>query len=91
MSIVSTPPGPVLNVAQPLAFACHTQGGTEEYFYQWSSNCTGNCFVASQISQSLMRDALHSSDSGNHTCTVLDSAGNSGSSSIIISAIGKEY
>ena len=91
VSILSTTPGPVLNVAEPLTFACNVQDGTEEYSYQWSSTCTGNCFVTSQMSQSVTRDALLSSDSGNHTCTVLDSAGNSGSDSMTISVIGKEY
>ena len=89
VTIVSAVSGPVLNVAEPLTLTCQATGGTEEYFYQWSSTCTGSCFIADQMSQSVMRDALRSSDSGNHTCVVLDNAGNSGTANVTFSVIGK--
>ena len=89
VTIASTVFGPILNVAGLLTLTCQAQGGTEEFSYQWSSTCTGSCFITDQVSRSVTRDALRSSDSGNHTCVVLDSAGNSGTGSVTISVIGK--
>ena len=84
---------PVLNniitAAQSLSINCEVFGGTGVYSYQWSSNCTGSCFITGQVSAEVMTNAARSSDSGVHSCTVSDDAGNSGSGSTVISVEGK--
>ena len=89
VEVVGTPMGPVVNAADSLTLLCRAAGGTNTYSYQWSSNCTGNCFVDGQTGHELIRDALRSTDSGNHTCVVTDDAGNTGSESIMIGVQGR--
>ena len=88
VNVTSSPAGPDVNAAESLTLTCEVTGGTEEYSYQWSSNCTGNCFLTSQTTMSVSQEALQSIDSGNHTCAVMDSAGNTGSGSTIINTQG---
>lgn len=57
--------------------------------YQWSSTCTGNCFVLAGNTPTLTESTLHSIDTGNHTCTVSDSLGNSGTATTEIVVTGK--
>ena len=89
VSVVSIPDGPQISAASSLALTCQVVGGSGVYFYQWSSTCTLDCFIAGQTTQSVTRDALRSTDSGNHTCAVSDDAGNSGSHSVLVSVTGK--
>ena len=88
MTVVSTPIGPEITAARTLSFRCDVIGGTGVYQYQWSSNCSHDCFVNSQTTQSVVQDALHSTDSGIYTCVVMDDAGNSGSDSVSITVVG---
>ena len=91
VSIVSMPMGPDINAAEFLSLTCQATGGTGVYTYQWSSNCTGNCFLnnINPITQTITRDALRSTDSGFYTCTVTDNAGNNGSDFTQVQVIGK--
>ena len=53
------------------------------------STCSGDCFVLQQSSQEIvMRDVLHSVDSGNHTCSVVDDVGNTGSTTVEVLVSG---
>lgn len=56
----------------------------------WNSTCNGSCFVIEQSDQELiMTDVLHSADSGNHTCTVIDDVGNIGNATIELHVSGE--
>ena len=57
--------------------------------YHWTSTCTGKCFVLLGRTPTLTESSLHSIDSGNHTCTVTDALGNSGTASTEIVVSGK--
>ncbi len=57
--------------------------------YQWTSTCTGTCFVLLGSTATLVESSLHSIDSGNHTCTVTDTLGNSGTATTEIVVTGK--
>lgn len=64
-------------------------GAVEPVVYTWMSTCSGNCFVHQQSDQSIIHEnIIHSSDSGNHTCAVLDDVGNSGSATFEMQIIG---
>ena len=83
--------GPEINAAEAVSLTCQASGGTGMYSYQWSSTCTGNCFLndINQNSNMIIRDALRSLDSGTYTCIVTDSAGNSGSNFTEIQVVGE--
>ena len=91
MTIVSIPSGPEINAAESLTLSCQASGGTGVYSYQWSSTCTGNCFLSSMnaVTQTVSRDATRSADSGLYTCTVTDTAGNNGTDFTEIQVVGK--
>ena len=88
-TIFSSPSDDIYSAATYLSLECRVSDGIEGYSYQWSSDCTGDCFVASQNTSFISRSALHSTDSGNHTCLVVDSVGNMGSETILINVVGK--
>ena len=90
VNIVSRPSGPDINAAETLSLTCQASGGTGAYSYQWSSNCTGNCFLSSGnvVTQTVTHDPVRSADSGFYTCRVTDNAGNNGSNSTQIQVIG---
>lgn len=88
VTISTVPPGLVHNAATHLVLTCQVLNAIGSYSYQWSSDCTGDCFVRTQVSPVISRSALHSADSGNHTCTVTDSVGNSGIQTVSIDVIG---
>jgi len=56
--------------------------------YLWSSTCMGNCFVQGQTESTIEKNILHSVDSGNHTCTVTDDVGNTGSATYEVHVTG---
>lgn len=89
VAVQSNHPGQDITPAETLILTCQVEGGTGYYSYQWSSNCSGNCFVTNQTSMTVVREGLRSTDSGNHTCTVDDDAGNSGDGSVLINVKGK--
>ena len=56
----------------------------------WTSSCAGDCFILQQSSQSSVSTiVLHAADSGNHTCTVTDDVGNTGSASLFMRVSGE--
>ena len=61
---------------------CNTEGGTLPLTYKWNSTCDGLCFTHGKITQTIGQSALHSSDTGNHTCSVNDYTGHSGNDTI---------
>ena len=76
--------------ATPVTLMCVVEtGATEPVTYQWSSSCSGDCFVTNQISATIIQSALRSIDSGEHTCLVTDSAGNTGVSTTQFTVTGK--
>ena len=90
VSIIASPPGVMHRASSSLNLTCSISGLSDtQLSYQWISTCTGNCFVLGSRVQSLMKTALHSIDSGNHTCSVTDTLGNSGMSTIQIVVFGK--
>ena len=83
---------PSYRAASPLTLTCEVQG-VDDYlglYYQWSSTCSGNCFVRTgfQSVGTLSTPHLHSYDTGVHTCTVY-AFGIVGSASISINVVGK--
>ena len=56
--------------------------------YYWNSTCDGDCFVLGETTQFVVNSALHSRDSGIHTCSVTDYVGNTGTSTIQITVSG---
>ena len=74
---------------QQISLNCSAEGGVDPLIYQWSTNCAGNCFVLTQKNQStITQEALHSIDSGNHTCTVTDDVGSTDSAVFQIAVSG---
>ena len=89
MSIEST--NAAYLAATPVALMCVVveDRATEPLAYQWSSNCSGDCFITNEISPTLSQSALRSVDSGEHTCLVTDTAGNTGFSTIQFTVTGE--
>ena len=89
MSIVST--NAAYLVATPVTLMCVVveDGATEPLAYQWSSTCSGDCFISNEVTPTLSQSALRSVDSGEHTCLVTDSAGNTGFSTIQFTVTGE--
>ena len=88
VAITTMPSDSDFRASSPLMLTCEAKLGTGNYTFQWSSNCTGNCLINGQTTVSLQRDALRSTDSGLHTCTVMDDAGNIGVGTILIRVTG---
>ncbi len=81
--------GPEYPPGASVAFSCIATGAVGSVTYQWSSTCSADCFVISESTSSVVsKDILHSVDSGNHTCTVTDSVGNTGSATIEVRVKG---
>ena len=88
-TIISSRPDNTYSAATDLSLECQVSCGIGGYSYQWSSDCTGDCFIASQNASLVSRSALHSTDSGNHTCIVVDGVGNMGSETMSINVVGE--
>ena len=92
VSIVVSPPGVIHQAASSLNLTCGVSGQSNaQLSYQWMSTCTGNCFVLGSRVSNLLQTALHSIDSGNHTCSVSDMFGNRGIATIQIVVVGKLF
>ena len=68
----------------PVTVTCIAVGGTPTVQYQWSSTCRDCPFQESNPksnSSVILRTAVHSSDTGIHTCTATDTTGNTGMNS----------
>ena len=86
VSITSNPPGVIHQATSMLNLTCSVLGQSDtQLFYQWTSTCTGSCFVLGSTSQSVVQTELRSTDSGNYTCVVTDNLGNQGMETIQIS------
>ncbi len=75
----------------PVTLTCQVEGATGSVTYQWTSTCTGHCFVfRSWTFQSVTRLYLRAGiDDGTHTCTAADSdGGETGSASTVMRIIG---
>ena len=71
----------------PVTVTCIAIGGSGTGpSYQWSSTCR-NCPFRSLMSSVIIREAVHSSDSGTHTCTVTR-GGVSATASIAFNVVG---
>ena len=77
---------PYYRPASSVSLACDSDG-TAPFTYHWSSTCS-NCFTSDNASSIISIDVLKSSDAGEHTCTVTDATGHTGSASTEISLIG---
>ena len=72
----------------PVTVTCTATGtGTGSVTYQWSSTCR-NCDFRSSTSNSIFRAAVHSGDTGTHTC-VATRGGSTASASIDFSVVGE--
>jgi len=87
------PPGVVLGpneyraASGPVVVTCTVIGGTGPTSYQWSSNCR-SCPFETANSSMIRRGAVHSGDTGTHTCTATSSEIN-GSASIFFIVKGE--
>ena len=77
----------------PYTFTCTAIGGagTGSYEYVWTSTCQSGCeFQTSSAgaTSEIFRQALHSGDSGTHTCTATR-RGESGSDTINVTVVGE--
>lgn len=91
VNISSSPVGEagVYQAGSSVTLTCQAYGGSLPLTYVWNSTCRGNCFVLEEITQSVTRSALHSRDSGIHTCSVVDYVGHSGFAMIQMTVSGK--
>ena len=73
----------------PAVFTCTAAGGneSENVSYQWSSTCR-DCPFQSSVNFEIFRAAVHSGDTGTHTCTAARGAENA-SASIELNVVGK--
>ena len=85
------PPGAMLGpneyraASGPVTVTCIAVGGTPTVRYQWSSTCRDCPFQESNPksnSSEIFRAAVHSGDTGIHTCTATDMTENTGMNSI---------
>ena len=70
---------PLFRAASSVTLRCVAEGASGSVSFQWTSTCS-SCFASSNYSETISEQFLRSRDSGNHTCTATDSAGNTGSS-----------
>ena len=96
ITVAYTPPStfnrsaPYYRAASPLSLTCEAGGiGASGAFYGWTSTCSGSCFTAGQSTRTVQTNYLESSDSGVHTCTVYGVNGETDSSNVTISVVGK--
>ena len=82
------PSPPYYRPASPVSLTCHAPDATGSASYRWSSTCS-SCFASSSTSQTINHIILKSIDAGVHTCTVVDSNGNTGSDSTEMRLIGR--
>lgn len=92
VNIVPNPPLPdsgVYPVGSSIDLTCQVQGGYPPLMYTWNSTCTGGfCFVVGETTGMIRQSALHSIDSGSHTCSVTDYTGQTGNSTVQFNLTG---
>ena len=82
---------PSYRAASALTLSCEVENvdKTADLIHEWSSTCTGSCFVRGKLTANISTAFLHSYDSGVHTCTVYDFQGCVGSANITVNVVGK--
>ena len=82
---------PSYRAASPLTLTCEVEGVSDYsgYFFQWSSTCSGQCFVQGKLTRSISTSYLHSYDAGVHTCGAYGALGYVGSANISVNVVGK--
>ena len=92
MQITSIPSGPDHHAATSLNISCGTVAANvyEPAMYEWTSTCTGDCFLLWSTDATVTRSVLRSTDSGSHTCSVTDAVGNTGAATIDVNVFGKQ-
>ena len=84
--------GGMYEAGSPVVLTCQANGGALPLTYYWNSTCDGgSCFVLGEITQPVESIALHSRDSGIHTCSVTDYVGNTGTATIQMTVSGNSY
>ena len=78
----------VYQAGSSVTLTCQAYGGSLPLSYYWNSTCDGNCFTLEEATQSVGESALHSRDSGNHTCSVTDYVGHTGNATTQITVSG---
>ena len=86
----SSPSGPVHQAASQVNLTCQPID-----FYvppvrsvEWTSTCSGSCFVPGMSGSVITREALRASDAGVHTCTLIDALGNRGTGEVVVNVSG---
>ena len=74
-----------------LQLTCRVEGVTGYLRYRWTTTCTSSyCFVNNwYTSSSVSENILSYVDAGNHTCTVTDGVGNTGTSNATVNIKGR--
>ena len=80
----------VYRAGSSVLLTCQASEGSPPLMYFWNSTCVGSCFALEETTQSVQESALHSGDSGIHTCSVTDYVGHSGTASIQITVSGNK-
>ncbi len=84
---------PYFRIASSIVLKCVVPGSAGQVSYNWSSDCSGNCFVNGQTTRSVGTRILQPSDSGVHTCTARDFVGvdciRNASASLDMTIVGK--
>ena len=89
MNTIDRDQGPSYAPGLSIQLMCSVDGPFDAVVTTRSSTCSGDCFVLQQSTQQLiMKEILHSVDSGNHTCIIVDDVGNVGSATIEIRVTG---
>ena len=90
---MSDPPGPNYEAASSVELSCQFESAEiffEPVRYEWTSTCTGDCFVLGSTAATITQLVLRSIDVGTHTCMAVDSVGNIGVATTDISVYGEE-
>ena len=90
---MSDPPGPDYEAGSSVELLCQFDSAEtlfEPVRYEWTSTCTGDCFVLGSIAATITQPVLRSIDVGTHTCTGVDSVGNIGVATTTIFVYGKK-
>ena len=75
--------------ATTLNLTCQMAEAVGIVAYQWRSTCD-NCFAsANSTAQSIISEQLLSSDTGTHTCNAMDSVGNTGIATFMMTVVGE--
>ena len=82
------PSPPYFRPATSVTLTCHVEMATGDVSYLWSSTGS-NSFIVGLTSSTVSKMILTSDDAGNHTCFATDSAGNTGSNTIVMQLIGE--